>query len=141
MALTLNVDRKQTVEPDDLDIAREIGSIDSSKGLGSGISLIILSRDSTHWICASGHPLEGFALSYQDGDAEWEYCNKRFLPPAEIIKIFQAFARGGDWGKAGFDWEAVRTARDLPRWIRWLLLGGFFGCLVYLILKSALNSR
>jgi hypothetical protein len=104
--MTLEVDGNRTENPDANAIAAGFGSINKRTGFFRGaISLVKIAHDQTHWLAAAGNPAEGFTLSYQDGDPLRDYFTDRLVPAAEVLKIFQAYACGDEWGREKFIWD------------------------------------
>lgn len=142
MPLTLSVDGKRTEEAGATDIARAFESLDRRTGgvfTGPGLSMIILERDDAHLLMATGTYAAGFVLSYHDGDPEYEYNSDVSQPITveEVIKIFQAYARGDDWGQSKFKWEPFDSREGNTSKIIKRLLGiGFLGYLAYVVLKN-----
>ena len=140
MPLTLNVDGKMTSEPDPTDIAHAFESLDKRSGgliTGPGLSMIILEQDEAHLLMATGTYASGFLLSYHDGERECEYNSdmKQPVPVGEVVGIFQAYARGADWGRSKFKWER-NVVEDKPaNIIKRLLIIGILGFLAYVIIK------
>lgn len=89
---------------------------------------MVLRKDATHWLAAFGTFAEGFSLSYQDGDSNYQfYAEQQGTPVAEVVRIFQAYARGEDWGQARFTWEPFilrdKTMTIVKRLLMIILLG------------------
>ena len=141
MTLTLNVDGKQVSQPGDADIAQALEALDKRTGFfaGPGISIIERGSDEAQSLTATGTAGAGFLLSYKDGDPDCEYNTglEQSVSLDETIRIFQAYARGDDWGKSNFKWErTVLVEGDTPRLIKRLLVIGFLGYLAYLVVRK-----
>jgi len=121
MPPTLAIDGEVTKNPSATDIATKLEAIDKRD---SGISLVTLTLDETHFLSAAGHPAEGFSLSFQDGDPSCEYFSYKFLPVLEIIRVFQDYACGRDWGREKFTWDAMRTLDSKTQLKRLALIVG-----------------
>jgi hypothetical protein len=147
MPLTLNADGKRTNEPTAADIARTFESLERGRfrlfGFrGPGISLIILQRDESHMLTATGTYSDGFMLGHNDGDPDLEHVTdmNKPIPPADMVKIFQAYARGDDWGHSTFNWDVndLRGGKT-SRILVWLLVGGFVAYMGYVIVRQLLK--
>jgi hypothetical protein len=138
MPLTLNVDGKNTKRPTASDIAFAFDALDKRTGLiHGGLSLVMLIKDEVHWLTAAGHADEGFALSYQDGDPQFEYFSDNRLSTTDVIRIFQTYAAGSDWGKETFKWDRTQQfdTRTQARRLMWILAMGLVACGVAFLLK------
>jgi hypothetical protein len=141
MPLTLSVDRNRIEGVDSTDIAHAFESLDRRSGgafTGPGLSMIILERDAAHLLMATGTYAAGFVLSHHDGDPEYEYNSDMNQPVTveEVTKIFQAYARGEDWGQSKFKWEPFDSREGNTSKIIKRLLGiGFLGYLAYVVVK------
>jgi len=142
MPLTLNADGRKTVGPGATDIAHAFESLERGPGIGPGISIIMLQCDEAHMLTATGTYTEGFFLGHNDGDPEYEYVTDMHQPisPDDIIKIFQAYAGGEDWGQSKFKWE-VNDTRESMAWkiISRVLVGGFICYFIYVIIRQILK--
>lgn len=144
MALILDVDGKRTERPNSEQIADGFRSIDPEQigfHSGTGISLVTLTKGEGNSITATGHPAEGFALSFEEGETDVVYENTKlqFLPMHEVIAIFKAYARGEDWGKDRFQWErADYREGKVGKIIKLIVIGGFLAYLAFWILKTIL---
>ncbi len=144
MALILDVDGEKTENPDSKQIADGFRSIDPEQAgfhAGTGISMVVLIKDEANSITATGHPSEGFSLSFEEGEQDVVYETKRleFLPMDEVVAIFQAYARGEDWGKDRFQWERSDYRQSkVAKIIIFIVIGGFFTYLAFWALRAML---
>lgn len=144
MALTLNVDGKSIRNPSETDIASAFETLGKGTGFlrGPGLSMIILARREAEEIMATGTHDEGFVLTYQSGNREYNYSTDihQPIPVAETIKIFQAYARNEDWGQSKFNWHRfdleVKTSKVL---IRLLIIGLIAFIAIKWIMKFAVK--
>ncbi len=100
--------------------------------------MVILEYDDANLLMATGTYACGFMLSHHDGDKECEYhtdVNQPITVP-EVIKIFQAYARGEDWGRSTFKWERVVVDDKISHIIKRLVILGFFGYLIYVVVRN-----
>jgi hypothetical protein len=142
MPLVLDVDGRQIVEPDKTDIAGAFASLGEPGFRQGGISLITLTRDETHSLTASGHPDEGFSLSLEDGEPDRVYNTERFLGTDEVVKIFQAYARGGNWGKDGIQWEVMELhSGTVGKWAARIALACLLAYAAYVLFKSVIQTN
>ena len=112
MAMTLNVDGVRTEGPSDTDIAHGFESLDKEEARifsGPGLSIITLDRSDTESLTATGTYAQGFILGYQNGRPEDEVSTDLHdpVPVEKVIKAFQSYARGEDWGQSKFEWKRV----------------------------------
>ena len=140
MALSLNIDGKIIEEPGPDDIARSFEELSKAKSftLGPGITMAILARDEAYRLMATGSRDAGFVLSYKDGDADSEYVIEPGLDVefGEVIRIFQAYARGEDWGKETFNWERREVAARRSMLIKILLIVTILGILALVVARK-----
>jgi len=140
MALTLVVDDEKTENPDSTDVASAFESLDKRPAgflKGAGLSMIILARTDVDFLMATGCYAEGFVLSYQDGNPEYEYNSDLHqpVPVEETIKMFQAYARGENWGRSNIQWNRLRMKYGTVGAIKRLLIIGFAGFLAFVLIK------
>jgi hypothetical protein len=120
MSLKLNVDGLQTENPSDSQIACGFESLDKGEARllsGPGLSMVILSRSDTEDLVATGTYTQGFVLTHQDGRPEEEITTDMHQPvPVDtVIKMFQSYARGENWGKSQYQWERIGLIDANPR--------------------------
>jgi len=144
MALTLVVDDKKTENPDSTDIASAFELLDKRPaGLlkGAGLSMIILARSEADFLMATGCYAGGFVLSYQDGNPEYEYNSDLHqpVPVDETIKMFQAYARGENWGQSNIQWNRLRMKYGTVDVVKRLLIIGFIGFLAFVLIKYVIG--
>lgn len=115
--MILDVDGKQTEEPDDAAIAREFLAIDKRTGFrGGGLSLVILSKNKENSLTTSGHPVEGWMALLHEKDGITSSANpSRPLSQEEIIKIFQSYARGDLAWEKEFEWSVIEGKLPVKR--------------------------
>src|SRR5689334_14821137 len=118
MALRLDIDGEIVEEPKAEDIARGFEELGKGSGFfkGPGITIAVLASDESHEISATGTRGDGFMLAYKDGDADSEFIAgpEQAVTFEEVIRIFQAYARGEDWGRANFKWERMQLFEKTP---------------------------
>lgn len=108
MPLTFDVDGKRLKDPTSDDIAGGFASI-SAVGTHD-ISVIELGRPPVI-LCAFGNPTQGYTLDIRETlEPKGTETSKvtspaKLLPHEEVVRIFQAFARGDDSWQAKFHWE------------------------------------
>jgi hypothetical protein len=112
MPLRFDVDGKTVENPGPEEIARGFSFI-PVEGMRS-ISIIMLLRPPvTLW--AFGHPKEGYTLDIsEDVEPKGTQTSKvtspaNLVPHAEIVRLFQDFARGDDSWQNQFQWEPGMT--------------------------------
>jgi len=139
MALTLNINGKIIEEPSPDEIAKSFEGLSKMKSftLAPKIATAILARNEAHQVMATGHREAGFVLSHKDGDVDSEYVIEpgRDVEFDEVIRIFQAYARGEDWGKETFTWERRAVASRRSTLIRILLIVSVLSILAVAILR------
>ncbi len=86
---------------------------------GRNSSFAILERDKLMYIQASGPTANGFSLEYQDGSLKEHFECPVDLPLEEVIKVFQAYALGGDQWRTSCNWTPmdVRASGFSRRWL------------------------
>ena len=102
-----------------------------------GNGYAILERSELHYIQTSGSRADGYVVEYREGDEATHRGSKRSdIAHAEMVKVFQAYRRGGDVWKRELEWQpgfargGSRQRRALDGGSRWML-GLFFliGCI------------
>jgi hypothetical protein len=126
--MTFYVDGKTVQDPSAEDIAMGFASI-VDEGPRS-ISVIILQR-STITLCAFGNPKWGYTLDIrEDVEPKGTQTSKVTSPRspishAEVIKLFQDFARGEDAWQSRYEWEPgigeIPAARAFKRAALWMI--------------------
>lgn len=139
MALTLNINGKIIEEPSSDEIARSFEELSKMKSfsLELKMAVAILARDEAHQLIATGQREAGFVLSHRDGGVDSEYMidSGGDVEFAEVVRIFQAYARGEDWGKETFTWERRAVAFRSSMLIRILLIVSVLSILAVAILR------
>ena len=120
MAVNLNVDGVRTQSPSDTDIAHGFETLDRKEARifsGPGLSIITLDRSETESLTATGTYAQGFILGYQNGRPEDEVSTDLHnpVPVEKVIKAFQFYARGEDWGQSTFEWKRVGVFDGSPQ--------------------------
>src|SRR5262245_25222647 len=131
MALNLDVDGKQTANPRDSDIAHAFESLEKGATRllsGPGLSIIVLSRGKAEELAATGTHAMGFMLSYHQNGSKDEFSTdpQQPLSVGEVIRAFQLYARGEDWGQSLYKWKRVGSMKEIPigNIILLIILGG-----------------
>jgi hypothetical protein len=85
---------------------------------------------------------DGFVLTYQDGNPEYNHSTdlRKPIPVAEVIKIFQSYARNEDWGQSNFKWERFELLEKSSKVIKRLLIIAIVGFLAFILLKRFLEK-
>jgi hypothetical protein len=145
MALNLNVDGARTDNPSDTDIAHGFESLDKREARllsGPGLSMILLSRSETENLVATGTYAQGFMLSHQNGRPEDEIATdmREPVPVDKVIKAFQSYVRGEDWGQSTYKWERVGIIDANPRaTTKRLIIFVIGGVIAFAIIKFLAN--
>lgn len=131
MPLLLDVEGKQIPEPDSSDIVQAFESFEA------GVSYVALTRDDAHSITATAHPDGGFLLSLEDGEPDCLFHAEKSFSRERVIAIFQAYARGDDWGRSAFQWERTELKPEKRiRWFGYILLACALAYAAFVLLKS-----
>ena len=97
MALTLTTHDTRFDQLDDATIAEVLASLDGSRNV-----LATLERSELVYLQAEGGVRAGFVLEYQDGSLDQRFRSRdHAVPLAQVIEIFQTFARGDAVWRAG----------------------------------------
>jgi len=139
VAITLDIDGKIIGEPKAEDIASGFEALQKGSGFfkAPGITIAILARDKEHEICATGTRDAGFMLSYKDGDANFEFVAgpEQAVKFGEVVRIFQAYARGEAWGQSNFKWEQMQITGEMSMVTKVVLLVALLGIVAFAVMR------
>jgi hypothetical protein len=96
-----------------------------------------LTRDDTHSLTATAHPDGGFSLSLEDGEPDCLHHAEKSFSRERVSAIFQAYARGDDWGRSEFPWERtdLKPGKQV-RWLAYIVLACALAYAAFVLLKS-----
>lgn len=138
VALTLDIDGEETQDPSAAQISEAFERLKKGGGwFGPGITIATLARSETQWLMATGTRDAGFMISYQDGEAAWQYDAgpEQALPIGEVVGVFQSYARGQDWGQSNFVWERTQLFSETGVVVKRLLIITLVGVVAYVLIK------